>query len=190
MIYVPYYQYPTDRIAWVLKTAVPPETLAGPLRHELEAVDPGQPIDRVETLDNYFLQSVSKNRLNALLMSVFGLASATLACLGLYSVLAFRVEERTREVGIRRALGAGRGDIFAMIVKRGMVLVVVGLILGNLAALGLTRFLSSMLVEVSTTDQVTFVASGVLFLLVGFCACALPAYRAICLDPSRALRYE
>jgi len=189
-IYVPYSQYPTDRITWILKTAVPPESLAGPLRDELHAIDPEQPVYRIETLDHYFLQSVSRNRLNSLLMGFFGFSGLAIACLGLYSIVAFRVSQRIHEVGIRMALGADRGDIFGMVVKHGMVLVVLGVIIGDLAALGLTRFLSSMLFEVDALDTATFIFAVILFLLVGFIACAMPAARAVRLDPTTALRHE
>ena len=189
-VYVPYYQYPTDQITWVLKTAVPPESLAGILRDELAAVDPRQPVYRIETLDNYFLFSVSKNRLSSLLMSGFGLSALAIACLGLYGVLAFRVTQRTHEIGIRSALGANRREIFGMFVLRGMRLVVIGLVIGNLAALGLTRVLSSLLFGVGSLDAATFITAGGVFLLVGLFACSLPALRAARLDPSSALRCE
>jgi predicted permease len=189
-IYMPYHQQPMNRISWVVKTAVAPELLSRQLQDALESIDPEQPIYGVETLDNYFRQSILRNRLNSLLMSFFGLSALILACLGLYGVLAFQVARRTHEVGVRKALGAGQWDIFGMVVRRGMLLLIVGLLLGNLAAFGLTRFLSSMLFGVGTLDTATFIVVGIVFLSVGFVACSLPALRAVRLDPSRALRYE
>jgi putative ABC transport system permease protein len=189
-IYVPVSQHPIDRVTWVLKTAVPPETLASQLRKVLEAVDPLQPIYRIETLDNYFRYSISRNRLNGMLMSFFGATALLTACLGLYSVVAFRVAQRIHEVGVRRALGAGQGDIFRMVIGRGLSMVLVGLAVGLLAALGLTRFISGMLFGVGPLDAAPFLASGVVFLLVGFVACTLPALRALRIDPSAALRHE
>ncbi len=189
-VYVLYHQYPTNRINWVLKTATSPEMVGTPVRERLKATDPDQPIYRVETLGDYLSFSISKNRMNSLLMSFFSLSALVVACLGLHGLLAFRVAKRTHEIGIRRALGASRANIFAMIIKRGMLLTMVGWTVGTIAALGLTRFLSSILVGVGTTDAEVFFITGGVFLLVGFAACTLPALRAVRLDPSRALRYE
>lgn len=189
-IYVPYNQYPTERLSFVLKTAVPPETVLGQTREELRAIDPFQPIYNVETLGAFFKQSISRNSFYNLIMGFFGLSALTLACIGLYHVLSFQVLQRTQEVGIRRALGACRGDIFKMFVLRGVLLLVVGLVMGNLAAVCTTRFLSSMLFGVGTLDTETFLMVGIVFFSVGLVACILPALRAVRLDPSSAMRYE
>ena len=129
-------------------------------------------------------------RMGAILLGVFGGLALLLASIGLYGVMAFAVARRTRELGIRVALGARPGDVFKMVLRQGMTLVIVGLAVGLSAAMMVTRLLASFLYGVSTTDALTFTAIPVLLTLVALLACYLPARRATKVEPLIALRYE
>jgi putative ABC transport system permease protein len=120
----------------------------------------------------------------------FGVVAILLSAVGLYSVMAYVVSQRTREVGIRMALGANRADVMKMITAQGMRLAVIGVVIGLLLSLGLARALSSLLIGVSGYDVTTFVVVSALLVLVAFIACYLPARRATRIDPLIALRYE
>jgi putative ABC transport system permease protein len=129
-------------------------------------------------------------RMGAILLVVFGGLALLLASIGLYGVMSFAVLRRTREMGIRVALGARPGDVFRLVLRQGMTLVVAGLILGLVVAAMVTRLLRSFLYGVSTTDAFTFTAIPVLLTLVALLACYLPARKATKVDPLVALRYE
>jgi ABC-type antimicrobial peptide transport system permease subunit len=135
-------------------------------------------------------RSLFRERLVAHLSSFFGLLALALACLGLYGLLSYEVSRRTREIGIRAAMGAQQRDVFRLVVGQGVVLVIVGAVVGTAGALGLTRYLQSLLYGVRPTDPITFVAVGLLLSLVSLAACYLPARRAMRVDPMVALRYE
>jgi ABC-type antimicrobial peptide transport system permease subunit len=129
-------------------------------------------------------------RMGAILLAVFGGLALLLASIGLYGVMSFAVSRRTREMGIRVALGARPGDVFRLVLRQGMTLVVAGLVIGLIAAAIVTRLLASFLYGVSTTDAFTFTAIPVLLTLVALLACYLPARKATKVEPLVALRYE
>jgi putative ABC transport system permease protein len=141
-------------------------------------------------MDARIEDSVSPNKLNLVLFGLFSGLALILASIGLYGVVAFSVGQRTQEFGIRMALGAQRRDVFRLVVGQGMVLAGVGLALGLIAALGLTRFLASLLFHVQTFDPITYVCVSLLLAFAALLACYIPARRATRVDPMTALRIE
>ncbi len=131
-----------------------------------------------------------QERLIARLSSFFGLLALLLACIGLYGLLSYEVARRTREIGIRMALGAQSGDVLRSVVGHGIALAAIGAAIGTAASFGVTRFLGSMLYDVKPSDPFTLVGVTVLLLLVALAACYIPARRATRVDPLVALRYE
>jgi ABC-type antimicrobial peptide transport system permease subunit len=153
-------------------------------------VDREQPVLDVITMDDMLSDSLSQQRFNMLLLSAFSGLALLLAAIGIYSVLAYSVRRRMREIGIRMALGAQRGDILRMILGQGTNLALIGTGIGIAAAFGLTRLMASQLFGVTATDPVTFLSVAVLIVLVALAACYIPARRATKVDPIVALRYE
>jgi putative ABC transport system permease protein len=174
----------------VRANATEPSALVTSVRHVIQEIDPSLPLFRVETMQNVIAESVADRRLNGALLGTFAAIALALAALGLYGVISYAVTQRTRELGIRMALGAQRATLFRMVVGDGMKLAAIGLGLGLLAAFGLTRFLASLLYGVGATDPVTFVSVVCLLALVALLANYLPARRATKVNPMEALRAE
>lgn len=166
------------------------EALAASVMRTVHEVDKDLPITEVATLDDILTREASTRRFNTLLFSVFAALALVLAVTGVYGVLSYSVSQRTHEVGIRMALGAGRGDVLRLFIGQGMRLVLLGLVIGLGGALALTRLMSSLLFGVSSADVATFVVVAVGLMLVGIFACYLPARRATRVDPLVALRYD
>ncbi|MFL6526603.1 MAG: ABC transporter permease [Chthoniobacterales bacterium] len=166
----------------------------GPLiesvRNAMREVDPGLPLFRVETLQNVITESVADRRLNTVLLGSFAGVALGLAALGLYGVVSYAVTQRTRELGVRLALGAQRSDLFRLVVGGGMKLAAVGLLAGLLGAFGLTRLMASLLYGVGTSDPLTYAMVILTLAVVAFLANYLPARRATRVNPMVALRYE
>jgi len=137
-----------------------------------------------------FDEQLLQERTISQLAGFFSLSALTLACLGLYGILSYGVARRTREIGLRMALGAQRYSVLSMVIRRGMVLVLVGCGLGVILAIALTRIVSSLLYGVTPTDPLTFILTTLLLGVVAFVSCWLPARRAAKIDPMAALRYE
>ena len=159
------------------------------LRAELLAVDANQPV-AIERLTSLVDASVSQPRFRALLFGFFGALALLLAVIGVYGVIAYRVSQRTREIGVRLALGARRSNIMAAVAQQGIVLTAVGIVVGLIGAFWLTRFLQGMLYRVSPTDALTFLGVSLLLALTALLACVLPARRAAKVDPVMAMRGE
>jgi ABC-type antimicrobial peptide transport system permease subunit len=151
-------------------------------------VDPEQSVSGVMPLGEYLAVSVASRRFTTLLLGLFGALALVLASVGIYGVVAFGVAERRREIGIRAALGARPADVLALVVKGALRLAAVGMLVGALAALGLTRFLSSLLFGVGPSDPVTFGGVAILLAAVVLAACVIPARSALRVDPNTALR--
>ncbi len=189
-IYAPYAQSPFPGMYLVVRAASDPLPLVAEVRRQILAVDPDQPPMRIGTMDQVLSDSVAQPRFETLLLSVFGGLAAVLAAAGIYGVMAWSVAQRTREIGVRVALGARRADVVALVLRQGMTLTAVGLLIGLAGALGLTRLLSSLLFEVSATDPLTFAAVPLALAAVALLACYVPARRAAGVDPMTALRAE
>lgn len=166
------------------------KTLTAAVMSTVHEIDKDLPIAEVATLDDILARESSTRRFNTMLFSVFAALALALAVTGVYGVLSYSVSQRTHEVGIRMALGAGRGDVLRLFMQQGMRLVLLGLVIGLGGAFALTRLMSSLLFGVSATDKVTFVIVALGLTIVGICACYLPARRATKVDPLVALRYE
>jgi putative ABC transport system permease protein len=191
--YLPYMQNPNylgDTITFVLEAAIAPESLESPARAALAGVDPGIAASNFNTLERLVDGSYANDRFAVLLIGMFGALGLLLAAVGLYGLLSFQVVRRTREIGVRTALGASTRDIIAMVLREGGVLLLVGLVVGFAASLALTRLLQAQLHSVSATDPTAYLAAAAALGLVTAIACWLPARKAAKVDPMVALRAE
>jgi predicted permease len=177
-------------LAWVIRTRVEPHSLSLVVQNELRQASGGLPVGRIRSMDEIVVRSTARNDFNMLLLSIFGGLALVLAAIGIYGLMAFTVEQRTQEIGIRMALGAGAAALRGMIVRQGMLLAVIGIALGLAAAYGLTRLLTAFLFGVKPVDSLVFAAVPVVLALVSLAAIWVPASRATRIDPALALRRE
>ncbi len=189
-VYLPHLQIPVNGLSLVVRAAAKPESLAGAVRSKVREIDPDLPVMRVMTMENVVAQSVWQPRLYAILFGVFAVIALLLATVGIYGVMSYTVTTRTREFGLRMALGAHSGHLLRLILGQGMRLAFLGVVVGLLGAFALTRLLKNLLFEVTATDPLTFAVITALLTLVALAACWLPARRATRVDPLVALRYE
>lgn len=190
-VYTTYLQRPDRRLNIVMRSDLPDAgQLIPPARAAVRAFDSNQLIWRTQTLDQMVSTSVAPRRFNMLLLGIFAGVALILAAVGLYGVMSYSVSWRTHEIGIRMALGAQRADVLRMVVRQGMTMTVVGLAVGIIGALLISRVLSRLLYGVSPTDPLTFTGVSVVLLLVALLACLVPARRATRVDPIVALRTE
>jgi cell division protein FtsX len=187
-IYYPVTQQARPAMALVVKSGVDPKTLVSQVRSAVIAIDPEQPIADVRTMDEWLAQSLEGRRSPMLLLVLFGGVALVLSAIGIYGVLAFAVAQRTREIGIRQALGADRRSILSLVLKQGMSTAAIGVGLGLAGSIALTRYLQALLFGVGAHDVEVYVAVTVLLLSVATVACSVPARRATAVDPNRALR--
>jgi ABC-type antimicrobial peptide transport system permease subunit len=176
-------------MAWVVRTRVEPYSLSSQVQDQLRQAS-GLPVSDIRTMDEVVSRSISRQRFNMLLMTIFGGSALLLAAIGIYGLMAYSVQQRTQEIGIRMALGAGSGAVRKLVVFQGMRLALVGVLVGIGSAQLLTRFIASLLFGVPARDPVIFIAIPILLGLVAFIAAWLPARRASRVDPIVALRYE
>ncbi|MGD2122580.1 MAG: ABC transporter permease [Gemmatimonadota bacterium] len=189
-IYVPYSQNPSRNAKFVLKTSLPPMSLVREVRRAMEAVDPNQPLDGIQAAESLVSSSVATPRFRTFLMSGFGLVALLLAVIGLYGVMAYSVSQRSKEIGVRMALGASRGSVLGLVFREGGPLVGVGLILGLAAALTLSRVMESMLFGVGARDLGVFLVVPLILTGVAVVALLVPARRATRVDPVTTLGEE
>ncbi|HVH70374.1 MAG TPA: FtsX-like permease family protein, partial [Candidatus Dormibacteraeota bacterium] len=187
MMYVP---QTIEGAPFEVRTAGDPQALVPAIRRTVAQINPNLPLRDVTTESQQIDRLLFQERLVARLSGFFGLLALALACIGLYGLLAYEVARRTREIGIRSALGAERGDVLKLVLKQGLLLALVGAAAGIGVALGVTRYLKSMLYDVSAYDLITIAVVGALLVVVALAACFIPARRATNVDPMVALRYE
>ena len=183
-------QWPLSTMTLVLRTSVPPLSVASAVRKEVSDLDKNLPLFGVQTMDDLLSAEVASQRFNAGALAGFAALAVLLAAVGIYGVMAYAVSQRTREMGVRIALGAGAGNVLRMILSQGLRLAVIGVALGLVASFALTRLMTGLLFGVKPTDPGTFgLVTGAL-LAVAVIACWIPAWRATRVDPVIALRYE
>ncbi len=174
----------------VVRTPLAPEATTGLVRTALKKLDAGLPLIQVNTMEAVVTQSLGQQRLTMILLGAFAVVALLLAAVGIYGAVAYTVEQRTGEIGVRMALGAQTGDVLRLIVKQGMTPVVIGLVVGIASALGMGRLLSAQLYEVSSHNPTLLAATAVTLAFVALLACLLPARRATLVSPIEALRAE
>jgi putative ABC transport system permease protein len=190
-MYVPQVDRPWPNMTLVVRAATDdPNSLVAAIRNEVAAIDKSIPIANIKTIDQYIAASLGQERFSTFLLGCFAVLASLLAAVGLLGVISYAVTQRTNEIGIRLALGARRGDVLRLVVGQGMVLALVGVGIGTVGALALTRVLANLLYGVSPTDPIIFAGVALLLVTVAFLACYIPARRATKIDPTVALRYE
>src|SRR5205814_548428 len=190
-MYLPQTQIPVNIMSLVIRTTVSnPSALTTSVRKELAALDATIPLTSVRVFDEYISRSLARPRFDTLLLSIFAGTALLLTAIGIYGVMAYSVSQRTSEIGIRIALGAGKSSIFRLVVGQAMTLVAISLAVGLVGALAATRLLNSLLYGVGASDPITFIAIVLLVSAVAFIAAWLPARRATRVDPIIALRAE
>ena len=188
-VYVPEQQQYVPRTTIVARSTQG-QRLAGDLRRLLAQMNPNLPIVQSQTLEDYAALTLVPQRVAASVSGSLGMVGLLLAAIGIYGVTAYMVSSRTREIGIRVALGAQRGDVVRMVLRQGMMLALAGMAIGLVLAAGASRLLGSLLFGIGPTDPIAFGGSAVLFCLIGLIACYVPARRATAVDAMEALRYE
>ncbi len=183
-------QSPTGFVSLVVRTRDDAASAVAAVPQQMQQVAPNQGIEKVESMENVIASSVARPRLEVTLMALFGGLALTLACVGIYAVISYSVQQRTRELGIRLALGAAPGSILGMILREGMLLAVAGIATGLLAALVLTRYLASLLYTVKTSDPAVYVTVALILGIAAIAGCCAPAFRATRVDPAITLREE
>ncbi|HEV8431379.1 MAG TPA: ABC transporter permease [Pyrinomonadaceae bacterium] len=174
----------------MLRTRGDAGAVAGAARNVIHSLDPQQPIGEVSTMETLLSTSVARARFSASLLTVFSFLALVMAAVGIYGVMSYSVLQRTHEIGVRMALGAQRFDVLKLVVRKGILLGVVGVVAGLIASFALTRLIATLLFDVTTTDTATFAIVSVGLFLVTLIACYVPARRATKVDPLKALRYE
>jgi predicted permease len=189
--YLPHQQAAGPRgMTLVIRSASDPAALAQVVQREVWAIDKNLPVSEVRTMEEVVAESIGPQRFNMILLSLFAGVALLLAAVGIYGVMSYTVTQRMHEIGVRMALGASRSDILRLVVKQGMVLALIGVGLGLLGALAVTRLMTSLLFNISPTDSLTFVVVSVVLTAVALIACYIPARRATNVDPMIVLRYE
>jgi ABC-type antimicrobial peptide transport system permease subunit len=188
-IYLPYRQWPVGRMSVVLDTAVPPRTVAEAVRRQVYSIDANLPVANVLTLEELVARSISQPRFYMTLLAVFAAVALALAAIGIFGVLSYAVAQRTREIGIRMALGARRVTLLGLVVREAIVMASGGVVLGMAAAFILSEWLvAQLLFETSPHDPLTFALVAAVLSAVSLAAAYVPARRATRVDPIVALR--
>jgi len=185
--------FPTLRLGYAnlaIRAASDPVSLAVSVRKEVLAIDPNQPVANVQRMEDWVADSVAQPRYRTLLLSVFSAVALLLSAVGIYGVVSYAVTQRTREIGLRMALGARTRNVLSLVVGQGMKPALIGVCVGIVAALALTRVLRNLLYEITATDPLTFLCVALVLSGVALLACLVPARRAAKVDPMEALRYE
>ena len=190
MIYWPHAELVYPAMTLMLRTRGDANAVAGAARNVIHTIDPQQPIGEVNTMATMLSTSLARARFSASLLTVFSFLALVMAAVGIYGVMSYSVLQRTHEIGVRMALGAQRFDVLKLVVRKGIVLGVIGVAVGLVASFALSRLISTLLFEVTATDTATFVGVSIGLFFVTLAACYLPARRATRVNPLKALRYE
>lgn len=199
MMYTPIAQMPdgmtalNSRIAplfWIVRSKVEPHSLTNAMTAALREASGGLPVAHIRTMDEIVVRNTSRQRFNMLLLTIFGASALLMAAIGIYGLMAYSVQQRTQEMGIRMALGAQASHIRKLVIRQGMILALIGVVIGLAGAFGLTRFLASFLFDVKAWDPLAFVVTPLLLAAVALLAVWVPAERAVRVDPMSALRFE
>ncbi len=188
--YLPHAQDPWNSMVLVARTSAEPTALTPAIRHEVLAIDRDQPVFDIRTMQQVRERATIMHRFSASLFGLFAAIALLLAAVGIYGVMSYQVSQRTHEIGVRLALGASRGNVLTMVIRRGMLLAVFGMGIGLIGAAGIAKALKALMAELVVADVFTFVAVSLLLLAVAFAACFVPALRATKVDPMAALRCE
>ena len=188
--YSPYAQNAWSTMSLVIRGTQDPSRLASAVRSEVQALDPNLPVSNIKPVSQMIDERISPKRLMTYILGVFALIALLLASVGIYGVMSYAVTQRTREIGVRMAMGAQAVDVLRLVIKNGMTMALVGVAIGLAGAYALTRLLANLLFKVAPTDPVTFAAVSVSLIVVALIACYVPARRATKVDPLVALRYE
>jgi len=187
-IYVPYAQRPDGRFNIVVRTSAPPESVLGSIRAEVKSIDPNLPVSGVRTMNELMAASVSGRRLSVKIVGGFALIGLLLAATGIYGVVSHAAQQRTREFGIRLALGAESASLLGLVLRHGLMLALIGASLGLAGTLAMGGILRAQLFGVEPSDPVTLAAVSVTVMIIALVACYLPARRAVSIDPASILR--
>jgi putative ABC transport system permease protein len=177
-------------MALIVRTAGEPEALKATIEREVRLLDRDMALDNIQTAPELLAASLTGARVAAILLAVFGAVALVLAAVGIYGVMSYSVNLRSQEIGIRMALGAGRRGVLWMVLRQGMVTAVIGLSLGLIAAIGISRLLSGLLYGAGSGDAQAFAGTAIVLMFVAFVANYVPARRATRVDPIRVMRYE
>jgi ABC-type antimicrobial peptide transport system permease subunit len=177
-------------LSWAIRSSMDPMTMRSAIEREIRSVDAGLPLANEKTMEQVVGETVARQNFNMLLLTIFAGVALLLASVGIYGLMAYSVQQRTQEIGIRLALGADRADMIKLVLGQGMKLAGIGVVVGLGIAFGVTRLLKTLLYGVTTMDPVTFAGVAVILSAVAFAACYIPARRASVVEPVEALRYQ
>jgi putative ABC transport system permease protein len=189
-MYIPYLQTTSSLTTLVLRMNSEPSAIVGAIRNEVKALDSDLPVYDINTMDQWLDESMAQRRFITFALGIFALVALTLAVSGIYSIVAYTVSQRRREIGIRMALGAQRGHILKLILRNGLSLTVAGAIIGLASAVALTRLMSSLLYNLQPIDPLIFALTALGLIAVALLASFIPAYESTRVDPMIALRNE
>jgi len=189
-VYFPHPDLAYSFMTLVIQTDGDPAAIAPAVQREIRALDPNQPVSDVRTMNQVMSEWVARSRFNTLLLGLFAALATLLSAVGIFGVMNYSVALRTREIGLRLAVGAQPRQVLMLILKQGLLLTIAGVVLGLAAAFALTRLMSGLLFGVTAFDPATFATISLLLVVVSLVACYLPARRAMRIDPLQALRYE
>jgi putative ABC transport system permease protein len=187
-VFLPFAQFPGFSSSLIVRAKLPPASLAASIREAARAQAPDTAVGAPRTLEQIRHESIASPRLTAFLLGLFAALAVTIAAAGLSGVLAYAVGQRTREIGVRMALGAGPRDVLRLVMRQGLTPLLAGLGLGLVAALAVLRLVSRLLFGIEPTDPLCFAGSLAVLLAAGVLACLLPARRAVAVEPMQALR--
>jgi predicted lysophospholipase L1 biosynthesis ABC-type transport system permease subunit len=176
--------------SFVLRTTGDPLLLSAAVRQEMRQLDPGMPVRNLRSMDEVLGRSIAPQRFNLSLLSLFSGLGLLLAAIGIYGVMAYSVSQRTHEIGLRMALGAQVADVLKLVLRQGMALALLGVALGLIVSVTMTRLMKSLLFGVSANDPLILIGVALSVIFIALLACYLPARRAAKVDPLVALRYE